>query len=477
MPKLSKEEKTRKVIYKTVASELCKGKDAITQTRAKQILGWQEEDGEKKGGKKFKEDFLLKVGGTKVRCTNNVTNRPIYGAILKTLEQEHLRKRWRFNGEPIIIGKTGLVLNGQHTLISLILACKAWEDNPDKYPDWDKQPAMEKLLISGIDESDEVVNTMDTCKPRSLTDVIYRSAYFAGMKGKARREVARITDYAVKLLWHRTGAKLDAYALRRTHSESLDFIARHPKLLECVRHIHEENEEKRIQVCISTGYAAGLLYLMGSSKTDPTTYYVDGERNETSLDWNNWSKACDYFVEIAGNTERIGKPIRQALGKMLEEGINSTNDRVALIVAGWTSYDPVKALTPQQLKIDYSKTLEGGDGTPVLIEMPTVGGIDCGDEGPEVVTEVEVPEEEVEKSIKELSKKKTKKAKDTAQIAHRAGERWAEGDTAWVRDNGDEAYFGTVTCAPFPCGDKKYRINVSADDGEWEVLLDSLALV
>jgi hypothetical protein len=219
---------SRVALYETPYLELASGDKAITVEYAKKLLGWTVEDDKEK----FNANYLLKdFSGKKVRCSNNVTNRPLYMAVVKVLIQEILRKRWRLNGESLIIGSTGLILNGQHTLIALILAGQQWEKDPEACDQWTTEPTIDKAIVFGIDESDMTVNTMDTCKPRSLADVIYRSEFFSGIKAGDRQACARIADYAVRILWHRTGAGLDAFAPRRTHAESLDFIARHPRLL------------------------------------------------------------------------------------------------------------------------------------------------------------------------------------------------------------------------------------------------------
>ncbi len=214
--------------------ELCVGSSAITLQKAKDLLGWEEEE-----GIPYKKDFLLKdFHGTKIRCFNNVTNRPLYKPNLENLKQEILRNRWQLNGEPIIVGKTGLILNGQHSLLSFIAAVQEWTKDKDKWPLTTEEPTLDKLIVFGIDESDAVINTMDTCKPRSLADVIYRSEFFAGTNQAERNKLSKITDYAIKLIWDRTGVS-NAFGLRNTHSESLDFLQRHPKLIDCFKHIFQ----------------------------------------------------------------------------------------------------------------------------------------------------------------------------------------------------------------------------------------------
>lgn len=403
----------RKVVYEKVKTKMFEGEGAMTVSQAKKLLGWEQETEKKK----FGGDFLITdVKGLKIRCHNNVTNRFIYGNVLDKLQQEHLRRRWRLNGETIIIGKTGLLLNGQHTLISLVLASQEWQKNREHWGEfWSAEPTMEKLVVFGISEEDETVNTMDTCKPRSLTDVIGRSGYFSDMARGPRKVAARMTDYAIRLLWHRTGVSLDAFAPRQTHAECLDFIARHERILETVKHIYEENgDEKRIQGYVSPGYASGLMYLMAASKTDYAKYSAKDGRNEDSIDWKYWNKASDFWVLLAGNTEET-RAVRTSLGKMVDKDGGSQSERWALLVKAWNQYAVGQPITEKSITLKYGKD---EDGYPYIDECPTVGGIDIGD--PNEVDEEEVdsvdptPEEIQERATTERKARKAKAAKALA---------------------------------------------------------------
>src|SRR5690606_8050237 len=119
------------------------------------------------------------------RCHNNIRNRDIDKIKVSELVQEILRGHWVMNCESLIIGVTGIVLNGQHTLIALVLATQQWEEvgkDSQIREVWPNKPTIDKLIVFGASEEDKVVNTMDTAKPRSLGDVIFRSDYFADAK-------------------------------------------------------------------------------------------------------------------------------------------------------------------------------------------------------------------------------------------------------------------------------------------------------
>ena len=175
----------REVVHPKVRSVVCSGDTAITIPKAKQLLGWREVEG---------GEYLFKDHRTKrIVCDNNVTNRPIYNAVIERLKQDLLRRRWVLNGEPIIIGRTGLILNGQHTLIALVLTEQEIALRPKVWGAlWaDGPPTMDKVIIYGIAEDDDTVNTMDTCKPRSFADALFRSEYYDALPKGSRQKMAK----------------------------------------------------------------------------------------------------------------------------------------------------------------------------------------------------------------------------------------------------------------------------------------------
>lgn len=382
----------RKVLYPEPSFFLCSGKSPLTAEKSKELLGWREETDTK--GMEFGSDFLLRdLEGKKIRCINNLGNRPFDGRLAKLYTQELLNRRWKLNGETIIIGKTGLILSAQHRLVALVLAVQEWEKHPGKWkPLWDSEPTMDTFVVKGIDEDDDTVNSLDVGKPRSLSDVLYRSALLSTIAKVDRVKVAKMLEYAIKFLWHRTGAKENAFAPLRTHSESIDFVERHPKLVEVVEHIFTENGDGEISKSISPGYAAGLLYLMGSSKTKQdkeghTDYQKSDHPNESSLDWSLYDRASEFFVYLA-QRHKDTNALRESLGRLINGEVDpktnepivigeggSYDERVALLIKAWTAYSTGKKITPTSLKLEYEVD---GEGVSTLVETPTCGGIDRG---------------------------------------------------------------------------------------------------
>ena len=470
-PNLSDQTDEREIVHPKPIVKLLVGKTALTAKRAKQLMGWIEEKDKVNFGKDF---LLVDRQGKKVRCLNNVNNRPIYKSVYLTLMQEILRGRWQLNMENRIIGITGLILNGQHTFIGLILAVQEWEENPDKYPFWKTEPTIDTSIGYGIPEADNIINTMDTCKPRSLADVIYRSAFFSNLNNQQRKAAARATDYAVRLLWHRTDAGIDAFGLRRTHAESLDFIERHPKILECVSHIlEEEGKEKQISRYLSPGYSSALLYLMGCSNSDPTEYTEAENPSESLLDWKHWEKACDFWVLLAQKADEVSA-VATELANIIDEDGGTNLERQALVAKAWNLYVEGKPVTVKRIAINYAVD---EDGLKVLDGLPNVGGIDLG--------ELEKTDEEditqPDPSPKEITKRsataivKTQVGKLGRPKQAKKGS-WTKGDVAWVSEAGD-TYLGKLITNPVEGEDNEVRVDLrDAQGDEWEVSCSCLSL-
>lgn len=463
--KVKENKSPREVIYQVIeaiAYVVDSTVGPITADKAKELLGWQEEEEKNPFGHKHVAE-ISRSYGVKVRCNNNVTNRPIYGQVVETLKQEILRGRWRFNGEPIIVGSTGLILNGQHTLFALILAVKEWAEHPERWPHWTEAPYIEKLVCYGVEEDDAIVNTMDTCKPRTLMDVIYRADYFKDLPAKAHKSAARMTQYAIKLLWLRTGTHSNAFAVRATHAESVAFLNNHPQLVKAVQHIYEEDsEEGRISKYISPGYAAAALFLMACSDSNAEEYYSAETPTEELLDWGKWDRACEFFVELGGQAAGL-KAVRDEIAKLISDGSTRWLDRWAVFAKAWEPYSNGKAVTAKAVALEFVVK----EDERQLVEEPVFGGIDVGEEGLNLVATEEIEERKEAVATKKHGTKKAKKA----------GKEWAKGDTAWVHPNGgDEPFFAELTDDPFECADSITRVFVDAEDGNYEVELGELSL-
>lgn len=433
----------REILYPEVTIRKCYGKEALTFDQVKKILGWSESPNPELPD----EPHLFKdYHGKPIWCHNVVTptyrNRYLTWSNVLALKQEHLRGHWMENGESLIIGKSGFVIDGQHQMIAFCLACQEWNAEKEDWCNWKSEPTFPKLVVFGINEDDKTVNSINTGKMRSLPEVIERSKIFEKLKGADRKECAKYTDHAVRLLWHRLGVKLDAFAPRRTHSEAMEFIGNHPKLLECVKHIFEENKDSKIVDVLTPGYAAALMYLMSSSNTSPEKYHDAETYSEANADLSNYNHARDFFVEISDDNPSMA-PLRSYIVSLKRDALDTRDARMAVLIKAWLLFVQEKKLTAEGLKLNF--TMEGDINK--LAECPTTGGIDRGNPKDDL-TEDEPTEDEIkehkatEASIRQSKENGKPAAKGLNTSAPKKTSKKSTkievGDTVWVRDSEDD---------------------------------------
>lgn len=363
-------------------------KPLMTAERMKELLGWQEEEPQTDSspGTKFGSDYLLlDESDKKVRCVNNDNNRPLTESWSRTLAQDILNKNWQFNGETFVVSTHGRVLSGQHRGIGLVLAQQVVEKNPARWDqEWpDGVVRIPMVVMYGISEDPRVTRTLDNVKPRSLADVLFADTKtFGKISAGNRAKLCKMTENALRQLWHRTGADDKAFNpghTKQTHSESLDWIDRHPHIIRAVKHIYEEFKAdwKKASQIMTPGYASALLYLMGCSSSDGDVYRATQPPSEKTLDWDRWELACDYWVELIKASAKTHE-VRMALGGLnnADDGtVGSVAEKIAVIIKGWNQYCQGQDITPEDLALRYRKT---EDGDRVLTEVPLVDGIDLG---------------------------------------------------------------------------------------------------
>ena len=362
---------------------------AFTPEIAKEVIGWQDEEqfAEALKGQytaaelknidtSFGEDYLFRDRyGKKIRCGNNLHNRPFYPKTAEAWMLEILRRKWRFNGESMVVDKYGGCQDIQHRAVGLIWAAQEWaidaqlpkpQQKWQKY--WKQEPYIDCLIVFGIEDSDDVVNTINTGKPRTFSDALYRSSWFAGKPVDVRDRLAKITANAVNFLWDRTSARLGSNAPHRPHSESFEFLDSHKKLLDCVKFISEEGDGKKITTYIGLGRAATLLYLMGSARSNAEDYVASP--SDKSLDWSLYDKAEEFWTLFCANAAAI-EPLREELERLPLE-ITKEAFKIALFIKAWNLFSDGKKLTRDELELDMGDV----DGVFTLREHPRIGGID-----------------------------------------------------------------------------------------------------
>lgn len=422
----------RAVVYPELSVQMCVGENAIDVERAKTLLGWREN--EKKTEQSVPE--VSSLFNTFVEMGNNTKNRYVTPGWIVTLSQEHLNKRWRFNGETIVIGKTGQVLSGQHRLISLILAWFEWAKG-DNSKHWktiwtDKQgPILETIIVYGVDESDDIFKTLNSGKKGTLAENLYRSELLSKEKPADRKPIAKRLEHATKFLWLRTGVKNDPFVNRETLSELMDFLTRHKRLIRAVKHIFIEDrgaegkDERNIAEYMSPGYASALMYLMACSMEDGDKYRSNRPPSEASIDFDRviysnvvkddngeeearldttvWDKAAEFWQLLASVSPDF-KGYREAEKMAFTDpatGIKAGSRllKASLLIKTWNAFlrcayevkdlnSNVRTTKERELRLKYmsADALDLGKhiqvdeaGYSKLVDPPTCGGIDIGE--------------------------------------------------------------------------------------------------
>lgn len=374
MPKIIEETH----VYPDIEVHVCIGDNALTADIAKDLLGWKSET----KGIKFGDSYILiDENKCKVRCFNNTKNRPLNEEWCRSLAQDILNRRWQINLETIIIGQDAQVLSGQHRLIGLVLASQLWANDKTGHwkEKWDTEPVIETLVAFGADESEECTRTLDNVRPRTLSDVLYVGGSFGMHKPKDRKVLVRIVDYAVRLLWQRTGVSRNEFVSKRTHSEALDFISNHPRILDAVRHVYDEDQGGNIRKFIGLGYAAGLLYLMAASNDSRDAYVGGGDDqpSEVRIDMGRWEDACQFWTLFGQATGLRAVKVAiqpQPESEDEEQRLMTIHEQLAIIVKAWLAFIDGQPVTAKTVALRYQTK----DGFRMLTESPTVGGIDVG---------------------------------------------------------------------------------------------------
>lgn len=445
-PKVVKE--GRPVLYPTYTLKTCcLPKDGveydgpITIDIAKKLLGWEVEDDYTKrllaADPKMKQSravygdrFLLKnYAGDKVNCWHNAKNRPFDLTHAKKIGQDILNKNWEMNCENIIVGQTGIIISGQHRLIGFILAVEEYHatklkgEAKSKWQEiWgDEEPVLEAMIAFGCREDPKVIRTIDNVKSRTLSDTIFTSPIFESIKSTTdRAECARYMDFAVDLLWRRT-KQADGWNKYQTHSSSIDFLDKHPKLKACVKHIFDNNRDRVIsRLGLSPGQSAGMMYLMACSDTEADDYhYVGSPKTEKQLNFDKYDLAHDFWSSMVDpESEQFGV-IRDKIAGFRDP---STGDNVPekvkqmILSLAWNAFSKGETVTEEMLSLGEYLTWSDAKERTLISEEPTVGGIDCGlvKSGGEEDEIIPTAEEQEEEKIK-LRDERAKRMKDVAK--------------------------------------------------------------
>jgi hypothetical protein len=378
----------------------------ITAEHARDMLGWEE--------LAAKDDSALfqDLNGKWVRCIRNTHNRIIDMGRVRVMMQDKLNKQWAdsrnwpgatINGETIVIDRYGDVVNGQKRLISLCLAEQARSDTQKiKWQDkWSEPVSIEAIIVRGVDNSTRCISTIDQTQERSDADSFYADGkLYAGEKPHVRQKLCRMTEWAIKMLWDRTGAKKNPFAKLRSHQETQGFLDRHPRVEEAVAHVYKCDKDGGVSKYLTPGYAAALLYLMGCCDTEEGEYDTDAQGNppsEQQLNWDSWDKALGFWTELSkgkGMTSHTLRAIREARRPgtpegdpenpqtmlayyfIAGEGRGSLNERLALLAKAWNGFTSRSGRSLVYPDPILTYRTDPDTGAQYLDDPVTVGGID-----------------------------------------------------------------------------------------------------
>lgn len=370
----------REPVYTEIEAVVFEGSDALTEDLAKEILGWTV--GTEEHPLNPNDVHFTDYEGNAVHCANVAKHqRSFYRTTYNTIMYDILKGQWQFNGEVFSLGRHGWLINGKHRLVAFVLACQKYRQNPAQYPEWSSEPTLSIIGIYGVLESQRVVQTIDTGKPRTLADSIFSSGHFDGLAKSQLLTLCRMTDHAVRLLWNRTGANADAYNPVVSHTDAMMFLDRHPTILACVRNVFDEDEPmedgggKRLSSLVSPGYMSGLLYLM-TTQGDSEKYDAADYPNESLVDMGRIEQAEQFLTLLAGGDKNLAA-VRKVIVEIAEEGTATPAERIGVIIKAFNAWLAKGKVTPAQVRV--KSEVDELTGAKALLEFPVIdGGIDRG---------------------------------------------------------------------------------------------------
>lgn len=341
---------------------------SLTVEDCKELIGWAEEPKDKDWGT---EHVLKDLYGKKIRLLKNPSNRPFRRPLADRYANEHIRGKWSLNLETIVVADTGVLLQGQHRLVGLILAEQMRQINPNR---WGKSPLTFEVLVGyGVSTKPENANTYDLGAKRSLGDVLYRHQKFGkDVTPKRQKGISLVLSGAIRLVWLRTNGKLVSFAPHFPHSEALEFYGQHPDVLKAVMEVvtlddGEEGNEKCIASLVSLSYAAALLYLMAVA--------------------TSWKKALDFWTSFAsGEGLEKGNPVlslRQMLVRFDASSGSKRDEVIGAIIKAWLFWVAEEEASVKEIKVSRKRSGEKF----VLSEFPRIGKLDSDVEIPTEITD------------------------------------------------------------------------------------------
>lgn len=350
----------------------------LTVEDAKKLIGWTEipEDSDEPG---LFRDLTKK----KIKLNNNSTNRPLRLPLAKRYMSDICRNKWKLNGETMVFDDKKKCQSGQHRLVGFILAEQQrqlqeafWKEHYG----WDGPITIECVVVEGISHEDDTVNTIDQGQKRSSGDVIYRANIFGSVTDtKPRQKMSNMLAGTIRLVWLRVGGKKVSDAPHFPISESMDFLKAHPKLQECVEYIAIEDtsggaDGAKMSKYVSLPYAAGLMYLMGTSNTDRLEY---AEKGGEAISFEMMPKAKEFWNLFSSGTGLDSThPISVLKDLLMGMSASAGMARdliIGMIIKAFNAWLDEREVSDKDIRIEL---VRNDKGKPVPFEHPRLGGLD-----------------------------------------------------------------------------------------------------
>jgi hypothetical protein len=423
------EKPKRDVIHPEVSVELYSHSagNPITLETAMELIGW------KMAPDDNPDWFIKDTMGNKIVLENNATNRPFRMGLAKRYANEMLRGKWKLNGETIIFDRLGLCQSGQHRLVALILAEEQRKAEPEVWKKYHRGPIeIEGIVVCGISEDSDTIDTLDIGQKRSLGDVIARHEFFGDQEvpKKTRDKMANILANGLRLVWLRAGGKKVSDAPHFPHSEAMDFLDDHPEIVNTLLYIWQMEGGQgqgglRISKYVTLGYATGLMYLMGTSATDSEELSSKGVG---ALNFELMEKAKLFWAAFAsGAGLAADNPIlvlREQLLNISQSTSFARDEVTGMIIKAFNLWVDNK---PAIAKNILMKKVRGDDGKERLAEDPRLGGLD-------------IYRDEDDKPALD----KVDYSDDPREGSQAKSGKWQVNDSCWVRQKGEDAWFGVI---------------------------------
>lgn len=187
----------------------------------------------------------------------NTHNRRVKDARIARYEEAMRRGELQVNGEAIKIADDGTILDGQNSLMAVLMSCAT----------------IQCLVVRGLPRGAQ--ETMDQGASRSLSDVLR-------LRGeKDTSNLASAIGALVRWEKYKPAAALkNNTAFPATFGEQLEWLEKHPEIRDILR--HATNLARRIPLPNRT--VTVLDYKLHEASQDYADYFFDGLVNGTNLD-------------------------------------------------------------------------------------------------------------------------------------------------------------------------------------------------